>query len=141
MCTSAHCWRFSPEYLRFQRCIWSDGRTPQVVKCDCSSGSGLCCPPERQSNIIPLFSFINLHLLFFASKKKELPLSCCYRCPRSHVKLATTFVPAMIAHDGAPEGVIHDQIPLTTALKDMRAGKGAKTNNDIRINLLLTDSL
>src|SRR5579859_368805 len=36
----------------------------------------------------------------------QLPLSVCYRCPRSHVQLAQTFVPNIQARADAPEGEI-----------------------------------
>ena len=37
---------------------------------------------------------------------KELPLSICYRCDQSIVRLAQTIVPYIEARDGAPEGVV-----------------------------------
>ena len=37
-----------------------------------------------------------------------LPLSICYRCPRSHVELAQRLVPHIEAREGAPEGVLED---------------------------------
>lgn len=38
----------------------------------------------------------------------ELPLSICYRCPRSHVELAQQIVPEIEAREDAPEGEILD---------------------------------
>lgn len=38
----------------------------------------------------------------------DLPLSICYRCPRSHVELAATIVPQIEAAPGAKQGVIED---------------------------------
>jgi len=37
---------------------------------------------------------------------KKLPLSICYRCPRSHVRLARSIVPQIEPRDDAPEGVL-----------------------------------
>lgn len=37
-----------------------------------------------------------------------LPLSICYRCPSSHIKLAQELVPEIEARDDAPEGIIED---------------------------------
>lgn len=37
---------------------------------------------------------------------QELPLSVTYRCPKSVVKLAQTWVPGITAHESAPEGVV-----------------------------------
>lgn len=37
---------------------------------------------------------------------KRLPLSICYRCPASHVRLAQRIVPALEARPNAPEGVV-----------------------------------
>lgn len=42
----------------------------------------------------------------------ELPLTVTYRCPKAVVKLAQTWVPDMIAHETAPEGVVRS-LPLT----------------------------
>lgn len=36
----------------------------------------------------------------------ELPLSICYRCPKSHIRLAQEIAPEIEWRDGAPEGVI-----------------------------------
>jgi superfamily I DNA/RNA helicase len=41
-----------------------------------------------------------------ATSADELPLSVCYRCPRSHLSLAREIVPDIEARDDAPEGVI-----------------------------------
>ena len=38
----------------------------------------------------------------------QLPLSVCYRCPKSHVKLAQAIVPHIEAFENAPEGVTGD---------------------------------
>ncbi|MBA3824243.1 MAG: ATP-dependent helicase [Ktedonobacterales bacterium] len=38
----------------------------------------------------------------------ELPLSICYRCPASHIRLAQTIVPQIEPRPQAPEGVIGD---------------------------------
>jgi superfamily I DNA/RNA helicase len=37
---------------------------------------------------------------------KELPLSVCYRCPESHVRLAQNLVPHIEHREGAPEGEV-----------------------------------
>jgi len=39
-------------------------------------------------------------------KAQELPLSICYRCPASHVKLARKIVPQIEARPDAPEGIV-----------------------------------
>lgn len=48
-------------------------------------------------------SFLNIAKVLDA---KLLPLSICYRCPSSHIKLAKTIVPSIECRDGASEGVI-----------------------------------
>ena len=45
----------------------------------------------------------------------ELPLSICYRCPKSHIVLAKEIVPEIEAAEDAKEGVI-DYIDLSVAL-------------------------
>ena len=51
----------------------------------------------------------------------ELPLSICYRCPASHVKIAQQVVPHIEARPNAPEGefVI---VPYAKATKSLEAG-------------------
>ena len=41
-----------------------------------------------------------------AMEAKELPLSICYRCPRSHIKLAKKIVPTIESAPDAEDGVI-----------------------------------
>jgi DNA helicase-2/ATP-dependent DNA helicase PcrA len=41
-----------------------------------------------------------------ALQADELPLSVCFRCPTSHIDLASKIVPQIQARDGAPEGVV-----------------------------------
>lgn len=41
-------------------------------------------------------------------KAKELPLSVCYRCPTSHIKLAQEIVPYIEAAPNAKEGIIEE---------------------------------
>ncbi|GAC1457962.1 MAG: hypothetical protein NVSMB70_02130 [Chamaesiphon sp.] len=36
----------------------------------------------------------------------ELPLSVCYRCPKSHLELARKIVPQIEYREGAPEGIV-----------------------------------
>lgn len=38
----------------------------------------------------------------------QLPLSVCYRCPKSHVELAKTIVPNIESFEGAKEGTVAD---------------------------------
>jgi len=45
-------------------------------------------------------------------KAKTLPLSITYRCPKSHVQLAQTFVPEITAADLAKEGIVRDSLNL-----------------------------
>ncbi|NJL99936.1 MAG: UvrD-helicase domain-containing protein [Synechococcaceae cyanobacterium SM2_3_2] len=40
------------------------------------------------------------------TQAKELPLSICYRCPASHIKLAQQIVPQIEARENAPDGII-----------------------------------
>ena len=44
--------------------------------------------------------------IFAATQAHRLPLSVCYRCPTSHLKLAQAIVPDIQAREDAPEGVI-----------------------------------
>jgi len=41
-------------------------------------------------------------------KAKEMPLSICYRCPKSHIVLAKTIVPAIEPSETAEEGILKD---------------------------------
>lgn len=41
-----------------------------------------------------------------ATQATALPLSICYRCPTSHIKLAQAIVPSIEPAPGAPEGVV-----------------------------------
>lgn len=52
---------------------------------------------------------------------KSLPLSICYRCPRSHVELAQQIVPLIEAAPWAKEGVIRNA-NLADCLDDLRDG-------------------
>lgn len=52
---------------------------------------------------------------------KTLPLSICYRCPRSHVELAKTIVPQIEARPNAPEGTIK-HAELTEAINHIQPG-------------------
>ena len=58
-----------------------------------------------------------------ATSADELPLSVCYRCPRSHLDLAREMVPEIEAREGAPEGVIEtwkmDEIEARAAVGDL----------------------
>lgn len=47
---------------------------------------------------------------------QTLPLSICYRCPKSVVQLAQTIVPHIEWRDGAPEGVVKDVQSLPNML-------------------------
>lgn len=50
-----------------------------------------------------------------ATNSVVLPLSICYRCPTSHIKLAQQIVPTIESAPGAPEGVVEhtrrDKLP------------------------------
>lgn len=52
-----------------------------------------------------------------------LPLSVCYRCPRSHIRMAKALVPQIEAADGAQEGVIEyisiHQLPVMVRDEDL----------------------
>lgn len=41
-------------------------------------------------------------------KAKVLPLSICYRCPKSSIRLAQRYVPEIMWREGAPEGIVDD---------------------------------
>lgn len=51
----------------------------------------------------------------------RLPLSICYRCPRSHVELAKKYVPEIEAAPDAEEGVIRD-VSLEEVISQTRPG-------------------
>lgn len=57
-----------------------------------------------------------------ATRAVELPLSICYRCPRSHIAMAQTLVPTIEPRDGADEGVVE-----TYDEEGMQVGSGAAT--------------
>jgi len=50
-----------------------------------------------------------------ALNAKELPLTTCFRCPVSHLKLAQKYVPQIKPREGAPEGTIQ-RILMSTLL-------------------------
>lgn len=56
----------------------------------------------------------------------ELPLSICYRCPVSHIKLAQEIVPQIEARENAPEGVVA-KIDRSTFYDLLQVVDGGKT--------------
>ena len=59
--------------------------------------------------------------LIKATNATTLPLSICYRCPRSHVELAQKLVPHIEAREGAPEGVLED-LPFGKLAESVQPG-------------------
>lgn len=53
---------------------------------------------------------------------QELPLSCCYRCPKLHVELARQFVPAITARPGAADGAVRVDVAREVALQEAERG-------------------
>jgi len=51
-----------------------------------------------------------------------LPLSVCYRCPASHIKLAREDVPEIEAAEGAPEGTLDNGLGLTQLVDRVQEG-------------------
>ena len=51
----------------------------------------------------------------------ELPLSICYRCPKSHIRIAQKLVPHIEARPDAPEGVVEMQ-PETALVNRVQPG-------------------
>ena len=51
-----------------------------------------------------------------------LPLTLTRRCPKAHVKLAQSIVPAIRALDDAPEGIVRVTESLDAAVNEMRPG-------------------
>lgn len=68
------------------------------------------------------------------TKATRLPLSICYRCPSSHVALASSLVPQIEARENAPVGTIVD-------IKDTQVTSVARTGDLIicRVNAPLVD--
>lgn len=52
---------------------------------------------------------------------KVMPLSICYRCPKSHVELAKEIVPHIEARDDAPEGIV-EQIKYKNVFGKAQSG-------------------
>ena len=51
----------------------------------------------------------------------ELPLSICYRCPKSHIRIAKAIVPQIEAFEGNEEGVVSDISP-SEIIKAVKTG-------------------
>jgi len=51
----------------------------------------------------------------------ELPLSICYRCPKSHIRLAQAIVPEIQAHSAAAEGSV-EEIHVSHLANTVRVG-------------------
>lgn len=78
-----------------------------VLKCRARGGRMLFVGDPHQA----IYGFAGADTHSFESIKrrthaKDLPLSICYRCPKSHVALARAIVPNIEHHADAPEGVI-----------------------------------
>jgi len=52
---------------------------------------------------------------------RELPLTVSYRCAKRVVERAQTWVPYIEAFESAPEGEVHDDVPLAQALGELTA--------------------
>lgn len=55
------------------------------------------------------------------TKAKEMPLSICYRCPKSHIALAKEIVPEIEPSPTAKDGVI-EYVPEVDAVKAVKSG-------------------
>lgn len=51
----------------------------------------------------------------------ELPLSICYRCPQSHIRIAQKLVPHIQARPDAPEGIV-EMLPETSLVENVQRG-------------------
>jgi len=56
----------------------------------------------------------------------ELPLSICYRCPKSHIELAKEIVPQIEAREDAPEGIV-EKIDRSTFFDLLQVSDERKT--------------
>lgn len=56
-----------------------------------------------------------------ATRAKTLPLSVCYRCPKSHIRLAQEYVPQIEWADNADEGVV-EQVEHSKMVKVLKEG-------------------
>ena len=78
-----------------------------VLKARARGGRILFCGDPRQS----IMAFAGADPAAFEHIKQqtqavELPLSLCYRCPRSHLELARRLVPSIETRPDAPEGTV-----------------------------------
>jgi len=72
-----------------------------------------------------------------AMNMKTLPLSTCYRCPKSHIEMAQQIVPHIEAREGAEDGEI-DNMDVEKAVKEMKDGDmGICRNNAPLIGIAL----
>ncbi|HEX6816986.1 MAG TPA: UvrD-helicase domain-containing protein, partial [Ktedonobacterales bacterium] len=106
-----HLWELTPSrapmvYLDEAQDL-SAAQLALALKCRAPGGRLLAVGDERQSiygfSGADNDSFWNIQR---ATNATLLPLSICYRCPTSHLKLAQEIVPDIEPRPGAPEGIV-----------------------------------
>lgn len=84
----------------------------ELIKKICNDNTRIIAVGDRQQSIYAFrgadtFSMDNFKSYF---KAKELPLSICYRCPKSHIEIAKTIVPIIESKKDAKEGLVQDLV-------------------------------
>lgn len=72
----------------------------------------------------------SLDLIRIARQAKTLPLTVTYRCPKAIVKEAHAYVPDIVAHESAPEGVVRT-VEADDVLKDANTVDGTFSSQDV----------
>ena len=117
--------------LQPRKCQWvfvdesqdlSPAQLDLVLKLRSPGGRMLFVGDERQA----IFGFAgassdSIKQIIARTSATVLPLSICYRCPSSHIKLAQEIVPSIEASVGAPEGIV-ESIPRSEIHKRIQEG-------------------
>ncbi|MGL5922160.1 UvrD-helicase domain-containing protein [Chroococcidiopsis sp.] len=108
-----HAWGLIPKQVQWVMCDEAQDLSPAqldlVLKLRSPGGRMLFVGDESQA----IFGFAgasseSIQQIIKRTNATVLPLSICYRCPSSHIKLAQTIVPTIVARENAPEGIIEE---------------------------------
>jgi superfamily I DNA/RNA helicase len=106
-----HSWRLQPrqfEWVLIDECQdLSEAQLRLALKCRAKGGRMIFVGDPRQA----IFSFAganndSIDQIIDTTGATVLPLSICYRCPRSHIELAKRIAPEIEAREDAPEGIL-----------------------------------